>query len=125
PGLSERAVETVSAPGPKQRDHASAADVDHVLREKMRARIGNARLAPEQRDVRRLAARGPKRAIEPHYVMVGVSTRGRQETHPRARHAGKAKHIVVEPRVTAPVRKAASTERDNLGRPNHARRSNP
>ena len=55
PRLAQRDVDPVRPPRSEQRDQAAAADVDQVLREQMRARIADASLAPEQRDVRGLA----------------------------------------------------------------------
>ena len=87
-------VEPVRAPGAEHAHDVAAADVDQVLREQVRGEVvldaAGALVAPEQRDVARLAV-GGEAPVEAHDVVVGVAGGGRQEAHARARRRRRAR----------------------------------
>ena len=128
PRLAQRDVEVVRPQHAHQARHAAAADVDEVLLEQVPAHVVGAAVAPEQRDVRRLAAARREVAVEADDVVVGVAGGGRQEADLRPLAAGgrrEAEHVVVEQRVAGLHREAAAAEGDDLARARHGRNLGP
>jgi hypothetical protein len=109
----------VGAPGAEQAEHAAAADVDHVAGHQVALHVADARPAPEERHVRRLAVALAERAVEADDVVVGVAARGRKEADLRPVAGSERQDVVVEQRVAGLHREATAAERDYL-RPGHA-----
>jgi len=100
-----------------QADHAAAADVYEVLVEQVRAHVVGPAVAPEQGDVRRLAAARREMAVEADDVVIGIAGRRREEADLRARatrRGGEPEHVVVQERVPRLHREPAAAERDDL-----------
>ncbi len=128
PGVAQDLVEAMRAPHAEQRHDAAAADVDEVLREQVAGDVAvdpAALVAPEQRDVRRLADRRRERAVEADDVMVGVARGGGHEAHARTFDARQPEDVVVEEPVSRLHREPAATEGDDLRAARHGRRVRP
>ena len=122
PRLAQRDVEPVRAQHAHQADHAAAADVDQVLVEQVRAHVVGPAVAPEQRDVRRLAAARREVPVEADDVVVGVAGGRREEADLRpvaARRRGQPEHVVVEQRVPGLHGEPAAAEGDDLAWARH------
>ena len=122
PRLAQRDVEPVGAQHAHQADHAAAADVDEVLLEQVRAHVVGPAVAPEQRDVRGLAAARREVAVEADDVVVGVAGRRGEEADLRpvaARRRCQPEHVVVQERVPGFHREPAATEGDDLAWARH------
>jgi hypothetical protein len=114
----QHTVEAVRAPRAEHAHDIAAADVDHILCQQMRREVlldaTRALVAAEERDVAGLTARR-EAPVEAHHVVVGVTGGRRQEADVRSRPAGQREHVVVEQRILALHREAASAEGDDLG----------
>jgi hypothetical protein len=120
PGLAQDLVDAMGTPDADQAADAAAADVDQVLREQVLAGLARCALAPEQRQVRRLAARRREVPVEADDVVVGVAARAWQEAHPRALAPGELEHELVQEWVAGLHREAPAAEGDDLSQSVHA-----
>ena len=117
-GLAQHRVDPMRPPDAEQADQAATADIDHVLRQEVRADVRHTPLPSEEADVR-WSGPVPEGVVEPHHVVVSIAARGGQEADARISRPREAEDVVVEKRVSRLLGEASTAESNNLSRRLH------